>query len=156
MSQNGYIKSMHINPSGYDCCIELFINTLKKIYCYVPLIIYKNPISNTEEINVLNELNNEELILKINDKIKLSLKIVFVSTYQLVYDYCESAFEQPIKDSSHAIVIAKVQDILDEYTFICSVNGLSENISVELESKISSLKIGDMIKFSGELSINFS
>ncbi|MDR3594147.1 hypothetical protein [Clostridium sp.] len=156
MSQNGYIKSMHINPSGYDCCIELYINNFKTLYCYVPLINYRAPTVNTDEINVLNELINEKLILRLNDKIKANLKIVFVSTYELIYDYSESTFEQPIKDSSHAIVIAKVKDILDEYTFICSVNGLSENISVELESKISSLKIGYMIKFSGELSINFS
>jgi hypothetical protein len=154
MIQNGKIKSIKINQSGYECCIGLSIDTFRAIYCYVPLVTYKEPNISTNEIDVSNQITDEEFILRLNDEIRVNLKVVFVTDYQLIYDDCESIFEQPIQDSSHTTFIANVKAILDEYTLICSVKGLSENILVELENKISSLKIGNKIKFNGELSLN--
>jgi hypothetical protein len=153
MSINVKILSFEINPSRYECCVRLLIDKLRKINCYVPLVTNKEPSSTNNEIYVLNQTTDEELTLRINDEIKTNFKVVFVTEYELLYENCISNYEQPIQGSSHTIFIADVINIYDEYTLICSVNGLDENISVELESKISNLKTGDKIKFKGEISL---
>lgn len=65
---------------------------------------------------------------------------------------CGKGFEQPIDNSSHIVANIKITEILDEFSALCKIDGMSDLIKVEFERKLK-LEIGQQLKVKGSLEI---
>ncbi|MCX7748284.1 MAG: hypothetical protein N2645_15575 [Clostridia bacterium] len=96
------------------------------------------------------ENEDEQGILRIGQKVKVVPSIEWVNTYTKVNSSEETVLKQPIQESPHVEAIALVTQIIDEDTIVCDLGTLSQ-ITIELEKKADSIRVGDKIKFTGNL-----
>lgn len=93
-------------------------------------------------------------IIEIGDCIEGKLAIDLVSKYNINIE-AGRGFEQPINQSSHIVANGMVNSLLDDFSILCNIDSLSNEMLVEFENKVE-IKIGDNIKVIGSLEIEIT
>ena len=148
---SGVVKYIEINASGLECCVQLdFGNIVGNLNCYVLLAKSYEPYCSANEVAVYVE-DSEPTILKVEDTKEIGLSVVFGNSCSKINFGTQECVMQTLDKSSHTKFVATVKKIIDEYTIVCSIGKLGENILVEFEDEVNYLVEEDKIMFSGEI-----
>lgn len=85
------------------------------------------------------------------DILKGTIKIGLVTEYKVLNSNA-SGFVQSIDNSSNITAIGIVNEVEDNDSLLCSINGLGENIAVEFEDDVA-INVGTIIEMNGSLEL---
>ncbi|MHC5215110.1 hypothetical protein ACYSNR_00475 [Enterococcus sp. LJL128] len=132
-------KVLSIRADGYERWIHLINDNLEK-EIVAHFIEYEEYLE--------TDMESQRYI---GDELIGELKINLVTNYERVIEK-QSSFVQTIEDSSSITTIAKVEKVLDEDSLLCSVQGLSDELTIDFENDVS-IDVGTFIKVEGALEI---
>ncbi|QYR20922.1 hypothetical protein KZ483_24735 [Paenibacillus sp. sptzw28] len=128
-----------LTADGYERTAHVFLIDLdKSVWCHF--------IQHDEYL----EAGQESVKLKTGDRVEGSFSIQLVNGYTLQGDAEAPGFKQPIEESSHIVAVCEVREIIDEYSCLCDIGLLGEEVTVEFEDSVT-VEPGAIITIRGSL-----
>ncbi|MBK1809945.1 hypothetical protein JHL18_04725 [Clostridium sp. YIM B02505] len=152
MVKLGVIEEIIISPSGLDGIAKIkFEDQIGVIFCYILLIKYYEPGERPQMVDAYTDSLDGAAALKVGAEVEFDISVIFVNKYESISKDEALGYKQPIFESSHTEINAEVNEVSDDYTMLCNIDGLGEGILVDCEIGTGDIEIGERIRFNGEI-----